>query len=301
MLNKLKFWLKATRAPFFTASIIPVLVGAALAEREGFFTAPSFLLALVIVVFEHAGANLLNDYFDAEGSDLINQTYTPFSGGSRCIQKGLLSKERCLRGSLFCYGISIITALTLSIQRGQSLILWLTLAGALLGISYSVSWIFGMGRGWGELAVGLAFGPLAALGSYLLQTNAIAWKGFLTGVPIGFLIMGVLILNQIPDFQADRDSGKRNWTVRAGGERRVVWIYLAIITAAYLTVLTGIVGGVFPVWVLFSYGTIPLAIWIGLKSWRYQGSVTEIVPVLASNIGLHSLTGLLIGLGIWWR
>jgi 1,4-dihydroxy-2-naphthoate octaprenyltransferase len=301
MFSKIKFWLKATRAPFFTASIIPVLVGTALAEREGFFTTPSFLLALVIVVFEHAGANLLNDYFDAEGSDLINQTPTPFSGGSRCIQKGLLSKERCLRGSLFCYGISLITALTLSIQRGQSLILWLTLAGALLGISYSVSWTFGMGRGWGEFAVGLAFGPLAALGSYLLQTNAIAWKGFLTGVPIGFLIMGVLILNQIPDFQADRDSGKRNWTVRAGGERRVVWIYLAIITAAYLTVFTGIVGGIFPVGVLFSYSTIPLAIWIGLKSWRYQGPVTEIVPVLASNIGLHSLTGFLIGLGIWWR
>lgn len=301
MLSKIKFWLKATRAPFFTASIIPVLVGAALAEREGFFTVPSFLWALVIVVFEHAGANLLNDYFDAEGSDLINQTPTPFSGGSRCIQKGLFFKESCLRGSLFCYGISLITALSLSIQRGQSLILWLSLAGALLGISYSVSWTFGMGRGWGEIAVGLAFGPLAALGSYLLQVGAIAWKGFLAGVPIGFLIMGVLILNQIPDFQADRDSGKRNWTVRAGGERRVVWIYLAIITAAYLTVLTGIAGGIFPVRVLFSYGTIPLAVWIGLKSWRYQGPVTEIVPVLASNIGLHSLAGFLIGLGIWWR
>jgi 1,4-dihydroxy-2-naphthoate octaprenyltransferase len=113
--------------------------------------------------------------------------------------------------------------------------------------------------------------------------------------------MGVLVLNQIPDFQADRDSGKRNWTVRAGGERRVVWIYLAIIAAAYLTVLTGILSGVFPVWVLFSYGTIPLAIWICLKSWRYQGPVSEIIPVLAGNIGLHSLTGILIGLGIWWR
>lgn len=299
-MERIKFWLKATRAPFFAASIIPALVGAALAEQEGLFKINSLLLAVIIVVFEHAGANLLNDYFDADGSDLLNQTPTPFSGGSRCIQKGMLSKGKCLKGSFFCYSISILLALFLSILREQSFIFPLTLAGAALGVTYSLSWTSGMGRGWGELAVGLAFGPLATLGSYFLQTNTIAWKGFLAGTPVGFLIMGVLVLNQIPDYHADRDSGKRNWTVRAGGERRVVWIYLTIIAAAYLTVLTGIFGGIFPVRVLFAYGTIPLAIWIGIKTWRYKGQVAELVPVLAGNIGLHCLTGLLIGLGIWW-
>ncbi len=300
MLSKIKFWLKATRAPFFTASIIPALVGAALAEREGYFEIRFLIYALIIVIFEHAGANLLNDYFDADGSDKINETPTLFSGGSRCIQKGILSKKKCLKGSIFCYSASILVALFLSIWRDQSLILLITMAGAALGVSYSVSWTFGMGRCWGELAVGLAFGPLAVLGSYLLQTNTVDWKGFLAGAPVGFFIMGVLVLNQIPDYQADRDTGKKNWTVRAGGERRVVWIYLAIVTAAYVTVLTGILGGVFPVKVLFVYGTIPLAIWVGLKIWRYKGQVTELVPVLAGNIGLHCLAGLLIGLGLWW-
>ena len=300
MLKKIKYWLVATRAPFFTASVIPALVGAALAKREGIFNIWSLLYALAIVIIEHAGANLLNDYFDAEGSDLINQTPTPFSGGSRCIQKGILSKKKCLKGSIFCYVISLIMAAALSISYQQPFILILSITGAALGISYSLSWTSGMGRGWGELAVGLGFGPLAVLGSYLLQTNVLTWKGLLAGVPVGFLIMGVLILNQIPDYQADRDAGKKNWTVRAGGEHRVVWIYLAIITSAYLFVLIGILSEVFPERVLFSYSTIPLAIWIGLKSWRYQGPVAELVPVLAGNIGLHGLTGLLIGLGLWW-
>lgn len=299
MLKQIKLWLVAVRAPFFTAVIVPTLVGAALAEREGVFKIGSLLYALGIVIFEHAGANLINDYFDAEGSDLINQTPTLFSGGSRCIQKGALTKETCLKASLICYSISLLLATYLSILREQPLILVISLIGAALGISYSISWTFGMGRGWGELAVGLAFGPMAVLGSYLLQTNAITWKGFLAGVPVGFLIMGVLVLNQIPDYQADRDSGKRNWTVRAGGEDRIVWVYLAIVTSAYLTLLTGILGGVFPERALFAYSTVPLTIWIGLKTWRYQGQVAELVPVLAGNIGLHCLTGLLIGLGIW--
>lgn len=300
MLKKLKYWLVATRAPFFTASIIPALVGAALAEREGFFKLSSLWFALLIVIFEHAGANLLNDYFDAAGSDLINQTPTPFSGGSRCIQKGIMAKDSFLKGSIYCYSFSLALAISLSILYEQPFILVLSTIGAILGVIYSLSWTFGMGRGWGELAVGLAFGPMATLGSYLLQTNVLTWHGFLVGIPVGFFIMGVLVLNQIPDYQADRDSGKRNWTVRAGGERRVVWIYLAIIAAAYLFVLVGIVTGVFPEHVLFSYSTIPLAIWICLKSWRYQGPVAELVPVLAGNIGLHFLTGLLIGLGLWW-
>lgn len=299
MLKKIKYWLVATRAPFFTASVIPALVGAALAKREGVFKGWSLLYALLIVIIEHAGANLLNDYFDAEGSDLINQTSTPFSGGSRCIQKGILSKEKCLKGSVCCYSAGLSLAAALAISHRQPFILILSMLGAALGISYSLSWTSGMGRGWGELAVGLAFGPLAVLGSYLLQTNTMAWKGFLAGVPVGFLIMGVLILNQIPDYQADRDAGKRNWTVRAGGEHRVVWIYLAIITSAYLFVLIGILSRVFPERVLFSYSTIPLAIWISLRSWRYQGPAAELVPVLAGNIGLHGLTGLLIGLGLW--
>lgn len=300
MLINLKLWLMAARAPFFTASFIPVLVGTALAGREGMFNIGSLCAALGIVILEHAGANLLNDYYDASGSDSINENLTPFSGGSRCIQKGFLSMQRCLQGALLCFGSGMIIAGYLALIRHQPLILVLTMAGMALGVAYSLTWTFGMGRGWGELAVGLAFGPLAVLGSYLLQTGAVGWRGFWAGMPVGLLIMGVLVLNQIPDYRADRDSGKRNWTVRAGGEDRVVWIYLAVIIGAYLTVLTGILSGVFPASVLYAYSTIPLAIWIGLKAWRYEGKVTELVPVLAGNIGLHCLTGLLIGLGIWW-
>ena len=57
----------------------------------------------MIVVGEHARANLLNDYCDAEGSDSINQNYSLFNGGSRCIQKGLLRKEVCLKAAICCY------------------------------------------------------------------------------------------------------------------------------------------------------------------------------------------------------
>lgn len=298
-MRKILLWIKAVRAPFFTASIIPVLVGGALSHREGLFQWPGLIFALLIVIANHAGANLLNDYFDAPGSDRINQSVTPFSGGSRLIQDGLATRQSYLTAAVIAYAGGLLVTIVLAISYFNLFILGLGILGLVFGVVYSATYTFGMGRGWGELAVGLAFGPCAVLGSYLLQTNQLSWGAFLAGIPVGLLIMGVLVLNEFPDLEADRKVGKLNWIVRAGNERRGVWIYLGIISLAYLTVLAGIFAGVFPVKIFFAYSTLPLAVWILLKTWRYKGRVAELVPAMAGNIGLHFLTGVLICVGIW--
>lgn len=298
-MRNILLWIKAVRAPFFTASIIPVLVGAALSHREGFFQWQGLVFALLIVIAHHAGSNLLNDYFDAPGSDGINQSITPFSGGSRLIQDGLATRRSYLAAALAVYSVGMLLTIILAISYYNAFILVLGMLGMLLGIVYSATYTFGMGRGWGELAVGLAFGPFAVMGSYLLQTNHLSWGAFLAGIPVGLLVMGILILNEFPDLEADRRVGKRNWLVRAGDVKRGVWIYLGVISMAYLTVLAGIFAGTFPVKILFSYTTLPLAVWVFLKVSWYKGKVAELVPAMAGNVGLHFLTGLLICLGIW--
>jgi 1,4-dihydroxy-2-naphthoate octaprenyltransferase len=84
----IKKWIVAIRAPFFTASAIPVLVGTALAwNLTGKFTFHKFVLTLIGVPLFNAGTNLANDYYDHKtGNDDININLTPFSGGSRVIQ-----------------------------------------------------------------------------------------------------------------------------------------------------------------------------------------------------------------------
>jgi 1,4-dihydroxy-2-naphthoate polyprenyltransferase len=299
--NKLKLWFLAVRAPFFSASIIPVLVGAALGSRFGDIHLMRTFFAGLIVVSCHAGANLINDYFDALGSDSINKSPTPFSGGSQLIQKGLLSRKAYYKGASIVYGIAFITVTALTFFYQNWNILLLGLLGIVTGIVYSASQTFGMGRGWGEIAVGMGFGPLATAGSFLLQTNYLLPEAFLAGIPVGLLIMGVLILNEIPDMEADRAVNKRNWMVRSGDGIRAVWIYLTVISLAYLTLVVGVLGGIFPAKILVSCFTIPLAVWILLKIYQYQGEVPELIPVLAGNIGLHFITGILITVGLWWK
>lgn len=296
---KILLWLKAARAPFFTASIIPVLTGAALSYHQGYFCLSRLLIALIVVLLFHAGSNLLNDYYDAIGSDAINQTPTPFSGGSHLIQQGILTRNAYLKAAWLTFGVGIIIVIFMAFSYHNWLIFGLGLTGVILGVSYSATHTYGMGRGWGELAIGAAFGPFSVLGVFLLQTNYLSWIPFWAGVPIGFLTMGILILNEFPDYQADQTVGKRNWIVRAGGGRLAVWVYLIVISLAYLTVLAGVFKGIFPVNTLYSYFTIPLAIWIGLKIWFYHQETPKIIPVLAGNIGLQFITGLIITLGFW--
>lgn len=300
-MEKFKLWMRAVRAPFFLASLVPVLVGAALGSRVGYFRFSSFGLALLIVVSIQAGANLINDYFDAKGSDPLNLTPTPFSGGSRLIQQNLITRLTFLKAALFCFGIAFKTVVILTLVYQNWLIFALGLTGVFLGISYSATHTFGMGRGWGEVAVGAAFGPFSVLGSFLLQTNFFSWEALLAGVPVGFLIMGVLILNEFPDIVADRLAGKKNWLVRAGGIVKGILIYWATITLAYLTVLAGVLTGIFPFRILFACLTIPLAVWILLRTWQSKGNPPEIIPAMAGNIGLHFSTGILICLGLWWK
>jgi 1,4-dihydroxy-2-naphthoate octaprenyltransferase len=90
--------LLASRPKFLVASAAPILVGSALGyATAGVFQPLLFLLALLAIMFLHAGANMANDYFDhVSGNDWVNRTPTPFSGGSRYIQQGILSPKATL-------------------------------------------------------------------------------------------------------------------------------------------------------------------------------------------------------------
>lgn len=299
-MKRLIIWLKAMRASFFSASLIPVLAGSALASRSGAVRIFPMLLALFVIFSNHAGANLINDYYDALGSDPINKKVTPFSGGSRIIQQGLLTRTTVLHAAMVAYSLGLGTALVLSFCYHNALVFGLALAGALLGVLYSHASVNGVSRGWGELALGLAFGPLAVMGSFILQTNFLNWESFWVGVPVAFLIIGVLVLNEFPDLEADKTVGKRNLIVRAGSKNGV-WVYLGIISLAYITIFAGVIAGLFPVKILFSYTTLPLAVWIVLELRRYRDKAPELIPALAGNVGLQFLTGLLLSVGLWWR
>ncbi len=134
-----KLWLKAIRVPFFTATIIPVALGSIIAWHDtGNFMWINFLLTMLGAIFIHAGTNLANDYFDhLSGCDEANSTPTPFSGGSRVIQEGLIPPRQILCVSAVSFIAGGLIGFYLNYLSGGNVVLVLGVIGVFLGVFYT--------------------------------------------------------------------------------------------------------------------------------------------------------------------
>ena len=203
-----KTYLKALRLPFLTGSLLPVAAATALAYWLHHAFNPGFFgLNLVGVAGLHLGANLINDYYDAFGSDPLNVNVTPFSGGSRVIQNRELEAETVKTLAYFFLAVGVVCGLAL-IYAGRHWVAVFGFLGLLAGFCYSASPVQLMSLGLGEIFIFLAFGPLLSLGSYYVQTDKLAPVGAAVGLPLAFLITAIIWINEFPDLEGRPGRGQ---------------------------------------------------------------------------------------------
>ncbi|MBI2287964.1 MAG: 1,4-dihydroxy-2-naphthoate octaprenyltransferase [Chloroflexi bacterium] len=299
---KLKNWVMALRAPFLTASIVPVLLGAAIAwSATGAVHWGFFLLTLLAGVLIHMGTNVINDYFDHKSrNDEVNQEFVrPFSGGSRVIQLGLLTPLEALTGSLFFFLLSALIGFYLAWTRGP-LILVLGAIGLVSGVFYTGGLFNWAKRGVGELLVGLNFGILMTLGAYYVQTRSFSWVPVAAAIPVSLLIAAVLYINEFPDYMADKQVGKKTLVVRLGREKAVI-LYILIMLGVYLSIAVGVASGVLPLATLLGLITLPLASRGIQYARKYHSASFDLVPANALTVTNHLATSLLLTLSFIWE
>lgn len=294
-MRKLKLLLLEVRAPFFTATIVPILLGSAVAFNETqSFNWTYFLLALVGGVFLHAGANVINDYFDhLSQNDEVNKEYVrPFTGGSRLIQDGLLSPNEVLIEAIVCLFLGSIIGLYLSYKLG-----WVILLIGIFGVVSATFYVFPkinlVGRGIGEALIGINFGILMTFGAYFVQTETFSWMPIVASLPVALLITAVLYINEFQDAKADHAVGKNHLVVRLG-KKQAVNGYIVIMLLTYLIVVLGVVTDTLPPISLIALLTLPLAFKsIKIAQVNYDDSL-KLVSANASTIMNHLFTGLLL-------
>jgi 1,4-dihydroxy-2-naphthoate octaprenyltransferase len=297
-MGKISLWIKATRAPFFQASIIPVLVGTVMAYRDGHFDLILFILTLVAILGIHVGTNVSNDYFDhLSGNDEINLNLTPFSGGSRVIQEGLIAPRTILSVALAGLAVGTVIGIYLSFKRGLAL-LPIGAAGVFLGYFYTARPIQYGYRGVGELLVGVLLGPLSVMGAYFVQTQRFGIAVFLASIPIGLLVALILYINEFPDYDADRAVNKRHLIVRLG-RKRASRGYLLIMAGIYLSVIIPVVLKIFPLIALLILLTLPIGINAIRVAMTHYDDPRKIIPAQAQTIALHLSIGLLLCIGFF--
>lgn len=236
-------YVQATRPLFLTASILPVLVGTSWGYRAADeLDLSALVLAVAATACVHASVNVLNDVFDdLGGSDPINTgRIFPYTGGSRFIQNGVLSIRAMAIWGVVLLLLGVLFGAGLMLEKGVA-VLGFGLVGVVLGIAYSAPPLQLSARGLGEAAVGMGFGVLPVAGAAWLQSPDAALSALLLSVPVACWAMAILLINEVPDQEADAAAGKRTLVVRLGlAKTAALYILLQLLALIAIAAAVGL-------------------------------------------------------------
>jgi 1,4-dihydroxy-2-naphthoate octaprenyltransferase len=270
-LPPLSAWLLAARPKTLPAAIAPVLVGCAVAWREGGFVPLAAMAALAVALLLQIAANLANDVADfRRGADTAERL-----GPVRAAQSGLISAQQLTAATALVLGATVIPGLYL-VWRGGPVFAALGLLAMLAAVAYTAGpKPFGY-LGLGEVFVFLFFGPVAVVGTAYVMTRETSSLALAASIPMGCLITAILVVNNLRDIDTDRAAGKRTLAVRLGiGGTR--WEYAGLLLLSYATPvvmwLTGLTGG----WPLLAWATLPLGVMLTREVWTVRGRALNAV------------------------
>ncbi len=174
---------------------MPVVFGTSLAVVLGgaAFAPGRFVLALLAMMVLHAAANMASDVSDFRLG--LDRDVTPVSGA---IVRGWLTARQVGRAAGLLFAVGGALGLVLVRFSGPGL-LYIGAAGVAIGAAYPLL----KARALGDIAVGLDFGLLGALGAWTVQTRALSWRPVLWAVPLAMLIMAILHANNWRDAASD--------------------------------------------------------------------------------------------------
>ena len=210
---------------------------------------------------------------------------------------GLITPKGMANVAVATFALSAIAGVPLIIKSGIS-ILWLGLAGFLSGLFYTAPpFKFSSRKGMGELLIGLNFGPLMVAGSALVQTGQLLPEAFLAGLPIGLLIAAVVYMNEFPDHDSDKQTGKNTLIVVFGPEK-ARFGYVALVASAFISIVVMALNGIFPKLTLITLISAYFGITATTTLYKHYNS-RLLQPANWGTIYLHSAAGFLFCIGIW--
>ena len=292
--NPLLRYFAATRPAFLAVTFVGVLIGLATAAAAGIALTPvTATLTMCFALVAHAGANVINDYYDSvSGCDAANvERLFPFTGGSRFIQNGVLSQQAIGRFGYTLLAAVIPAGLWLTVVSASGLI-WIGLAGLLVGWAYSAPPLKLQSRGLGEFGITAGW-LLVVVGSDFVQRHVFDFAPVAAGAGFALLVANVLYINQFPDIQADARAGKRTLVVRLG-VAHARWGYALIALLCYVWLGAMVATGHLPLLALVSLaGAIPSALALR-ELWRHAAVPPRLTFAIKFTILAAVLHGLLL-------
>jgi 1,4-dihydroxy-2-naphthoate octaprenyltransferase len=135
------------------------------------------------------------------------------------------------------------------------------------------------------------------IGTHVALTGSYSWTAFVASLIPFFLVSNLLLLNQFPDVEADRDVGRRHLPIVIG-RRASSLLYVGFLLMAYLSLIWGVYNQYLPQASLVGLATSILAVPASIGSYRYGENVKKLIPSLGINVAINILTPVLVSIGL---
>ena len=283
--------IKTSRPFTLTAAMSPVFVGTAIAAYAGTFSLAPFLLTLFSCLFLQIGTNYFNEYFDYRyGLD-----HAESLGATTVIFRNEMTARQVLSGGILCFVIAALLGCLLAYLVGPVIFLF-GLAALAIAYFYSAEPFKFASRGLGDVMVYIAMGFLMTWGSYFVQIHSWSWAAFAASVPVGFIVVAILNMNNTRDYQDDIAVNKRTLPVRFGqkfGQRFHAFLLIGSYIAVTLFALTHLL----PLLSLLVWLTFPLA-FTNVRSVLQATNRKAFVIGIKKTAQLHLVFGVVLSLAI---
>ncbi|HVS05485.1 MAG TPA: LLM class flavin-dependent oxidoreductase [Candidatus Dormibacteraeota bacterium] len=280
--------------PFsFTASVLPVSVGGAIALSQGRMHWPLFVAALLGALGLHIETNVINEIYDVRhGIDSITSPRM-----SMAILKGRITERDAFVVAWSGFILALLMGIFLLLQRGWPIVL-LGLIGFIGGYFYTAPPFQYKYRALGLPLVFLLMGPLMVVGSYFAVTGAFDPNLLIVSLPVGLLVTAILHGNEWRDVAEDTRHGFTTFSAQVGREA-AHWVYVMLVLGAYVAVGLAVMVGALPKLALLTLFSLPLMALILRDAERgAEGHLRAIAMIDLMTARLHSAFGVLLLVGL---
>ncbi len=219
------------------------------------------ILAFIGICLTHLGTNLLDDYFDYKS--LIKQVnfdkneYLKNSQKTKCryLISGVMKEKDILLLTGGYFFVALLIGAFLFLKCGMG-VAYFVLAGAIIALIYPfISRIC-----LAELAVAVAYGPVLFGGVYYVMTGTYSNTVFLLSIPTMIMMVILLYVHTVMDFEYDRNEGKSTIANRFDSSLDSLIILKVLLILAYATPIVLCILDILDWQVFLVYLTLPLVI-----------------------------------------
>lgn len=287
-----KLMWQLTRPHTLTATFSPVILGTALAMFDVKINWILFIVMLVCCLSLQIATNLFNEYYDFKrGLD----TAESVGIGGALVRHGT-KPQTVLNFALLLYAIAVILGVYICMSSSW----WLVAIGV---VGMAIGYFYTGGpypiayTPFGELFAGLSMGFAFVLISYFIQAGSISMTSLLVSIPIGILVGGINMSNNIRDIKEDTVGGRKTLAILVGREKAISLLAISFVIA-YVWMIALIVFGTVSPWLLVVFLSIPKPI-TAIKSFKEgEKEPAKLGLAMKSTAMTNTFYGLLSSVGL---